>query len=92
MRVMVEYAAQMRRAAGVASENVEVDSPCSLRDLLHRVAQKHGDRLDGLLFDTQGDFHRSILLFVGDKQTRWDDAVELNDRDTVTILTPISGG
>jgi hypothetical protein len=32
------------------------------------------------------------LLFVGDAQVRWDQSIELSDRDVLTILSPISGG
>ena len=92
MQVTVEYAAQVKRAAGVASEDVEVGQPCTVQDLVSRVASDHGEPLNHLLFDSDGSLHPSILLFVGDGQVRWQTAVELRENDVVTILSPISGG
>ena len=92
MKVTIEYAAQVKRAAGTASEGVEVEPPCTVQQLVSRVAENHGDPLKSLLLDSNGQLHPSILLFVGDDQIRWKTAVELSDRDVVTILSPISGG
>ncbi len=92
MQVTVEYAAQVKRAAGIGSELLDVEPECTVQDLVSRVARSHGEALSSLLFDSDGMLHPSILLFVGDDQVRWETAVELNDRDVVTILSPISGG
>ena len=45
MQVTVEYAAQVKQAAGVGSETVELDEGSSVRDLILRVADRHGDPL-----------------------------------------------
>ena len=92
MKITVEYAAQVKRAAGVGSEVVEVDDGYSVQQLVQHVAQQHGDTLSTLLFDADRNFHPSLLLFVGDNQIRWDTEAPLNDGDVVTILSPISGG
>ena len=92
MRVTVEYAAQVKRAAGVASESVDVETACSLQELLRQVAADRGDALKNILFDDDGALHPSILLFVGNSQIRWNTPLKLNDRDVVTVLSPISGG
>ena len=92
MQVTVEYTAQIKRAAGVASETIECDSPCFVTDLVSRIAESHGDPLRALLLDADGKLQRSILVFVGDEQARLDEPVQLNDRDVVTLLSPISGG
>jgi molybdopterin converting factor small subunit len=92
MQVTIEYAAQVKRAAGVASESVDVDAACSVQDLLAQVATDRGDALKNILFDGDGVLHPSILLFVGNSQIHWDTPLKLNDRDVVTVLSPISGG
>lgn len=92
MKVTVEYAAQVKRAAGCAAETIELDSECSMQQLLAQVAARHNDSLHKLLFDPQGVLHPSILVFVGDEQVRWDQPIKLRDKDVVTILSPISGG
>jgi sulfur-carrier protein len=92
MQVIVEYTAQARRAVGVSREEVELPQSATLRDLVAEVARRHGEPLERILFDAAGRLHPSILLFVRDEQTRWDSTRSLNERDVVTILSPISGG
>jgi len=92
MQVTVEYAAQIKRAAGVASESVDVEPNCSVQNLLSQVAAARGEALRNILFDDSGDLQPSILLFVGDDQIRWETPHQLHDRDVVTLLSPISGG
>lgn len=92
MRVTVEYAAQLRQAAGTSREELELDPGCTLADLVRRVAAAHGGPLEPLLLDAAGDPRRSVLLFVGDDQVRGDTPVELQNGDSVTLLSPVSGG
>ena len=92
MRITVEYAAQIKRAAGRASETFEWETSCTVQDVLHGIVRRHGEPLGSLLFHENGQLHPSILLFVGDSQIRWESACELQDRDVLTILSPISGG
>ncbi len=92
MHVTVEYAAQIKRAVGLAVETFECDGSCTVKDVLDRVAERHGDRLRTLLFNGDRKLHPSILLFVGDSQVRSDEPRVLKDHDVLTILSPISGG
>jgi molybdopterin converting factor small subunit len=92
MQVTVEYAAQVKRVAGIASETIEVNSACTVQELVKQAVDRHGDALRRVLLDSGGELQRSILVFVGEDQARWDDHVELKDGDTVTLLSPISGG
>ncbi len=92
MKVTVEYAAQVKKAAGIASEVLEVSDQTTAQDVVRQVAAAHGQNLAGLILNGDGDLHPSILLFVGDDQIAWDQSVTLRDRDVVTILSPVSGG
>ena len=92
MNVTVEYAAQVKRAAGLASERLEVDESSCVQDVVRRIAQDHGDPLSSLLLGSDDQLHPSILLFVRDEQVRWETPVPLSENDVVTILSPISGG
>ena len=92
MQITVEYAAQVKRAAGVAGESIDVDSDCSVQDLLQQIAKRYGDPLAGLLLGDTGALRPSILLFVDDEQVRWETPRLLRDNAVVTILSPISGG
>ena len=92
MRITVEYAAQLRQAAGTSREELDLDPGCTPADLVRRIAAAHGDPLSPLLLDPTGNPRRSILLFVGDDQVRSNTPVELRDGDSVTLLSPVSGG
>ena len=85
MRITVRYMAQVKRAAGVAAEQVELPDSCLLRDLLARLAERHGEPLRQLLGP-------ALLIFVGDEQANPGEAVALKDGDVVTVLAPMAGG
>lgn len=85
MKVSVRYMAQVKRAAGVAVEQVELPDACSLRDLLTRLGERHGEPLRQLLGP-------ALLIFVGDEQAALDEPVVLREGDVVTILSPMAGG
>ena len=92
MTITLQYGAQIKQAAGTDSQTVEVDSNCSLQDLLRGVANERTSEFKEMLFAPDGALHPSILLFVGDDQVRWNSAVELQPNDVVSVLSPISGG
>ena len=92
MHLTVEYTSQLKRAAGVADESVEVPDDCTLEELLWLVSGRHGGEMRRLLFDAQGRFQESILLFIGDRQVHWQPSLELSQGQVVTLVSPISGG
>ncbi len=89
-RHTVRYGTQARDAAGRESEVVELPPPATVGHLLAVLAERHGDRLRGLLLRPDGTPHPSVLVAVGDEQARPGDA--LSDGQTVWVSTPISGG
>lgn len=91
MKVTVEYASQIRRTVGTESEEYELEENKNLHDLIQLVSEKHDAELHSLLFKEE-TLHPSILLFIKDKQVKWEDNPALSDGDTVTLLSPISGG
>jgi molybdopterin converting factor small subunit len=92
MKVTVEYAAQIKQAAGRAAEELEIEPSTTVQDLALQLAERHGAALRQLLLSGDGGLSRSILLFVGNEQVRPESPHPLRDRDVVTILSPISGG
>ena len=92
MRITVEYLAQVKQTAGVSSEILELPDAATLRDVLPRIAERHGDALRRILFDDAGNSRPSLLFFIGDRQVRGQQAVELRDGDRLTIMSPIAGG
>ena len=91
MKVNVRYAAQARHAAGCSSETIELASPCSISELLLKIAkQKEG--LRNLLLDSNGNANGALLVFVNEEQISSRSPQQINDGDDVEILSPISGG
>ena len=90
MQITVHYMAQLKRAAGMGCELVEVDGDCTVTELLLQLAKGRAEGFRGLVVNDQGRPHPSLLLFVGTEQVRGDRA--LRDGDQVTLLTPMAGG
>jgi len=92
MRVAVQYLAQVRQAAGCASEAVELDGGCSAGELVRWLAEQHGGPLRRLLLGPAGAPHDSLLVFVGEEQVRFPAQRELHEGEVVTVLAPMAGG
>jgi molybdopterin converting factor small subunit len=92
MRITVQYATQVKRAAGVGSETLDVPSSCGIADVVRLVAERRGEALRKLLLDDAGQVQPSLLIFAGDRQIGRSESVALRDGDVVTIMSPISGG
>ncbi len=92
MQVTVEYAAQIKRAAGVPSDVIEIEANAALAAVAKAVAALRPESLSDILLDEAGDPRPSILAFRGEQQARWDDPEPLSDGDTITLLSPVSGG
>ncbi len=89
MKVTVRYHAQVRHAAGRTWEAVDLPAGTSVKGLLLWLAEKNG-RLGAALLDEGGGIEPSLLMFVGDRQTRGEEI--LQEGDEVLLLTPIAGG
>lgn len=92
MKIIVEYTAQVKKAAGLGREELEVPEETTLQELVKEVAEKHGPALKTILFPDSIELHPSILLFVSNEQVLWDEPRSLQAQNVVTILSPISGG
>jgi molybdopterin converting factor small subunit len=92
MKVFVKYSAQAREATGLGVEEIELDEPITVHDLVLRLSRQHGSAFARLALDANGCPHPSLLLAIGDEQIRPHDSRKVAHGETVTILTPISGG
>ncbi|QDT42506.1 ThiS family protein [Gimesia alba] len=92
MKIVVEYSAQVKKAAGVGKEEFEVNEGSSLQELVKQVAENHAASLKSILFPNSDELHPSILLFVSNQQVLWEEPFTLEPHHVVTILSPISGG
>lgn len=92
MRVTVQYMAQLKRAAGLGSELVEVDPGCTVAGLLLQLAQRKEEAFRAMVLDRNGGLQPSLLVFVGEEQRRSDSDEPLPEGACVTLLTPMAGG
>jgi sulfur-carrier protein len=91
MQVTVEYTAQIKRAAGVGSEEFELEDNSTPTELLKQIVARH-DELVRFLVTDSGAPQPTLLLFIGDEQARWDSEAALAPGARVTLMSPISGG
>lgn len=89
MQVHVEYVAQVRTAAGVSSESLSVPDNGTVQSLAAVACEQH-QGLEKVLCTEGGKLHPSILVFRGEEPCDADST--LADGDTITFLSPISGG
>jgi molybdopterin converting factor small subunit len=92
MIVTVAYTAQLKAALDTAAEDIEIEPPVKVRDVLDVLRTRHAAAFESLVVDDQGRLLPSILLCLGDEQVAVDHPDELSDGDTLTLLTAISGG
>ena len=90
MRITIHYMAQIKRAAGCASESIDAADGASLREVLRALGERRGEPFRGMLLDDAGEPRKTLLFFVGEEHG--DPARVLRDGDTITILAPMAGG
>jgi len=91
MKLVIRYLAQVKRVAGRAGDEIELDRPCPAGDILARLAGTEAT-LRSLLLGPAGGTQRALLLFLGDEQITPDQVVPRHDGDVLTILSPMAGG
>jgi molybdopterin converting factor small subunit len=92
VKVRIQYMAQVRQAAGVAEDGIEMERPCLAADLLLRLAGQRGDTFRRLVVDEQGRLQPTLLVFVGEEQIGPNGGRLLRDGDVITVLSPMAGG
>ena len=92
MNITLNYTTQVKAALGIATDSVEVESGCTVGQLLSAVAEKHGDTFRELVLTADGQLLPSIVLCLGDAQVDFAASNALAEGDEITILSAISGG
>jgi MoaD family protein len=93
MIVHVRYTAQLRAAAGLTEEAVELAPGSSVADLLRHLAGRHSQAAAHLLV-SPAQVRPSLLVVVneGAVPARQTAATALHDGDVILLLPPIAGG
>ena len=92
MEINVFYMSQLKKAAGVPQETIQVEGPCTVQRLLTESVCPRRARLCEIIRDHDGSFRPILLTFVGDEQVDLATPFHLNDGDEVTLMFPIAGG
>lgn len=94
MHVTVHYEAQLRLAAGLPAETLEVADQCSLLAVLHQIANVRGPILADRLLTADGQPQPGILLFVNEQPIPAAAAAArtMESNDVILLYPPISGG
>ena len=85
--IEVRYWAAAKSAAGTPSDQIEVDGPLTLAEVLRRAAERHADtRLPEVL--------KICSVLVGDRPVGKSDpgGIEVPPGSTVEFLPPFAGG
>jgi molybdopterin converting factor small subunit len=89
MRISIEYTAQLKAAAGVSGESVELEGNVTAETAILAVAQRRGEAFSRILLHN-GAVKPHILLCVDDEQVS--PAQPLSHGSRLLLLSPISGG
>ena len=92
MQITLQYEAQARRAAGIASETIEVSDFWCVSDCIRKVADAHGEQLKPILVKPNGEIQPTLLVFLNDAHIVRNEENALSDGDILTLMTPLSGG
>lgn len=92
MQITVRFEAQVRRAAGAASESLEVDASATVADVVRALARDASAPLRRVLLDDAGNVRPTVMLFLDDEYVRPGDGRPIGAAAVLTITSPISGG
>ncbi len=92
MRLKVQYTAQLKREAGTAEEEIEIEEAKDLQQVLKLLTASHNRNFYDILFDENGNFRNSVVLVLNGVQIGIDDPISLTDNDELLLLSPIAGG
>lgn len=92
MEVRVEYFAQVKKTIGKAHEWLSINNPFVLDDLLRLLYDRNGSEFRSVVFDENGRILPSIMISLNYEQVQQGRDLTLRHGDTVSILSPMSGG
>lgn len=92
MKLKLEYTAQIRLAAGVSTEEIVLDAPCTLDRLFSHLADRHDRSFREMLLDSTGNLYRSCLVCINNQTILPGAMHSLQDGDTISFVSIIAGG
>ena len=91
--VTVRYHNLLRRMTGVKEETITLPAGTSLREALEHLAQRHGPKLRGMLFEPEGGVSLHLVVFHNQRLVRPDQHdAPLSDGEELMLFPAIAGG
>jgi len=92
MIIKLRFTAQLKDAAGVGSDQIELLKNEKIQSFLKRTVDKYGSTYGNILFDEKGMYRHSNLIVVNQVQENYEENTLLNDGDELMLLSPVAGG
>jgi molybdopterin converting factor small subunit len=92
MRITVEHWNQLREAAGIASESVELAEGDGLPELMRRLVARHGSDWSALVLAADGSLRPSTIVSCNGELGPCRRPLRLRDGDVLALLLPVAGG
>lgn len=89
MKVGIRYLGQLRTAAEVGHEMLEIADGLRVRELLAQAVAAR-PKLSAMVLGSENEIQKTLLIFIGDQQV--DASRVLREGDEVLLMTPIAGG
>lgn len=92
MKVTMNYFAQVRKAAGVPSEQLELVEGADTLAAIRTAADRHGEDFRALVLTEKDQARAGLLILVNSVPAPPGTRRDLREGDEVAVFTPVSGG
>lgn len=92
MQITLKYFAQVRQAAEVQSEPVELPEGADVNSAIEKAAQGRPEAFRTLVLDERARVRPSLLLLVNSEPVPRGSMPELKAGDEISVFSPIAGG
>lgn len=89
MKVKLNLRSHLKAIIGKQRIIVDLNSPCTVKDLVHELIKLYGEDVKVAIYDEKRDAIK-VLPIVNHRKSL--SGTELHDKDEVILLPPIAGG
>lgn len=91
MEIHVRYTAQLKKLLGFGTQKIVLATGSTLQNLLEKLCLENGKDFKAMLFEGN-TYKEHILIVQNDSQVLYVQNPVLESEDTITFMSPISGG
>ena len=93
MKIHVTYGGQLKAITKIAAETIHLpEDENTVNSLLFQIAERYGKSAHMMLVGPNQKTHRTLIRFINNTQIMPGANPKLGDGDSITLITPISGG